>query len=1260
MLTLQKNISYDGDMGKIQDMDIVIEFLIPTYEYKEIKGDAEGESVIRRMISSKESISVVKEIKSSDYFLQLPEYVISGKDNETIDGFIKYIVQSNKELENFTTKIEINYSIENKIRIGSDSCEAIYFFKYFNTQNRMSFKSIYLSESADINRADTFKKYIMQNMFLMNKKAFINLLEKLSPSSQAEFYLLEIISLLVDISGKYPVLSKESNEEVNTVIQNIIKKNFEKSSSAALTIIRNNFSELFDFPIVIPEIEAIEIAGTFKILTSDGSAITRNDLFNYDLTVEYLIANSDTDTVSKIMHFAWVDAGQVSDNTVQFEFSKVKPIIRNGISGLIHVIVKGFDGAVLCAMEFKPDDPELKNIKIVVPQIKPITLTGVGKDELLDKNLKIRGQVIEFSKKCNLKDLTIIIQAKMAGEKIWRIVGAANTDSSGNFSIPYPFGVYVEAQAIVSLSPNKHVDILIITNNGNNETISDDFLYLLVTDVDCPPPTIVDDCDCNTPGKTSRLPDYADLIESDEYTQDIGGSCVNLSKPNRTLSEFNYQAVVRTSDPSVANYTLKKIVVGQAELDAQANRIELAMHDAQVARARLAVFDSQSVYPGYVPPPPPGSGTGAGTVPPPPPPPASGTGTGTVPPPPPPPPPHGAVPVTGTVPPPPPPPPSGSGTGAGTVPPPPPPPHCAVPVTGSVPPPPPPSGGTSGSINREMLAAQVAQTEQAVIEAQAVFDALARSASFKTSYDLVAGAAIIERKPIDLHNPIAWQEAPDDKKNLSFYQAVTIATGHILHYKSLFKADGYSLGDLLYSLPLAPGQKKEIVIFDSSHILQGAESQTISQGERLAAGIIDDREITNQLGGSINESLRGSSSANTSGISAGLGVGAIIGPVGAVLGVSGGVANSNSTASQDSSRNVSQYFGEKLRQSIMQNADSYRQLNASVVTTVQEGQRYSATTEVVANHNHCHALTIMYFEVLRHYAIYQELSSVEECVFVPLLMTNFTTENIFKWRDVLATHLLPMPSDTYLQPYKIMGMGRQHPLLRGFDANERLKTRYANVDFPAGSYDDERINFIKGELNLRVNLQRPKTRYDRIMSLPVISKTTTTTNVGGAIAGGVVGVGSGAAIGMALGSVVPGIGTLIGGIVGAIAGGAAGANIGGDTTSTVELVKKQIFDSFMQLDANYETVPPAQCIRVTNFKPQAITFGTFSITVSGLDFFDKDIVDKNLWTAYATILGYNDVLDMLEHYFKNRLVAEWDDIYFNDIVPVVFDKIVDS
>lgn len=195
---------------------------------------------------------------------------------------------------------------------------------------------------------------------------------------------------------------------------------------------------------------------------------------------------------------------------------------------------------------------------------------------------------------------------------------------------------------------------------------------------------------------------------------------------------------------------------------------------------------------------------------------------------------------------------------------------------------------------------------------------------------------------------------------------------------------------------------------------------------------------------------------------------------------------------------------------------------------------------------------------------------------------------------------------------------------------------------------------------LRVDLQRPKTRYDRILSLPIITNTTTTSNTEGAVAGGLTGSVAGSLIGSVIGSLVPGIGPIIGAIAGGAIGGAVGTDIDSDKTTTVTLVKKQIFDLFMQLDANFQTVPPAQCIRVTNFQPTSFPIGGISIPVSGADFFDKGPVDKQLWTAYATILGYSNVFDMLDYYFKNRLIAEWDEIYYNDIAPIIFDKIVDS
>ena len=133
--------------------------------------------------------------------------------------------------------------------------------------------------------------------------------------------------------------------------------------------------------------------------------------------------------------------------------------------------------------------------------------------------------------------------------------GRPTTDAAGNFSMPYPFGTYPAAQALTTLTPSAPVDIRVHPGD-TDETIADDFLYLAVAGADCPHDPAAD-CGCDQRQGASRLPDQSDLIDSDEYTQDIGGSCVNLSNPNRTLSEFNYQAVVRTSDPGVADFTLR-------------------------------------------------------------------------------------------------------------------------------------------------------------------------------------------------------------------------------------------------------------------------------------------------------------------------------------------------------------------------------------------------------------------------------------------------------------------------------------------------------------------------------------------------------------------------------------------------------------------------------------------------------------------------------------------------------------------------------
>ena len=1056
MIYIQQSFGYKGNSDILSYPQFQIAFRFPVFSYS--ANFAASNAAPRYLRQQTDNFSVKKNLllKSTNYRVEMLASWLIGKESLPTN-FLRFTAQASHGGEQ--TIANLASSIWLVLRFGeqelpySQPFTALYFIKGLN--------------------ADGFTEApLPDSIFLINKQVYDAVLPAFQQimNQRASITLLAFLKILVEENGLDPQGPFLPEKVINDRLTAIINRFHQDNITNFVEFLKKHFFNFFDFPISIDELKEIEISGHLQIVTEKNLPLKKNDFFFYTLQADYRVTQAAGNTVFHTITYDWNwTTEDPANNQIVFSLTHEGKLLRQGLQDLITITVKGYDGAELWRKDFFADDPHLKEIDIVLTEYQPNVITA-NPSIPLPATKRLRGKLVGLTHDCPFKDATVLVQAKTEADQSWRVVAATTADGNGSFSMPYPYGNFVAAQALLSLTPNSPVNIT-IEPDQLNETISSDFLYLMVSDPVCAEPDPAkdkDDCDCHSPKKAGRLPSQEDLINSDEYTQDIGGACVNLSTPNRTISEYNYTGIVRTSDPDVANYTLKK--------------------------KSLTTIQGETV----------------------------------------------------------------------------------------------------------------------------------------SGFDLVGGAEKIKRKPVDLDNPIRWQDTPDDFDYLSFYQSVTVATGHILHYKSEFRADGYSLGNLLYSLPLAPGQKKQIVVFDSTHNLQGAESQNISQGERLTAGLVDEREIADQLSGSLAEALQGRSSATTSGISAGLGVAANLGVVSGALGVAGGYANSNSSASQNSSRNTSQFFGEKLRQAIMQNADSYRQLNASVVTTVQEGQHYAATTEVVGNHNHCHSLTMMYFEVLRHFAVFQELVQVEECVFVPLLMTNFTMENIHKWSDVLAVSLLPIPSNTYLRPFN---WKPQHPLLRAFDANERIKTNYSHVDFPAARYCDDAITAVSGNFFVRTTLPRPKTKFDRILSLPIIRKTVTTqggVDVQGTVRDNI----KSSAIAAATG----GLSLLFGG----------GPSVKYETVSHDVLTPSKIFDLFMTLDENFETVPPAQCIRVYSFEEQTVIVNGAPVKI---DFFHDMPDDKKLWDAYAALLNIS-TLELLNK-FSNNVVADWDRIYFSDIAPLL-------
>lgn len=332
---------------------------------------------------------------------------------------------------------------------------------------------------------------------------------------------------------------------------------------------------------------------------------------------------------------------------------------------------------------------------------------------------------------------------------------------------------------------------------------------------------------------------------------------------------------------------------------------------------------------------------------------------------------------------------------------------------------------------------------------------LARSAHLSRHKDFrrALGRVMVKRPPtrenLSCSNVVDWDDEP------TIYQACTIAHGHLLRFKQEWVADGYSMGNLLYSLPLAPGQKKQISVLDWERRETATRVEQLEAREDLDAFLQRDRDVSEVVQGTIRESSRGGSKSSSGSFAGGLGIGAVLGPVGALIGIGGGKSSAKSSAWQRSSRQTSASALNQLRDRTIQSASAVRSQRSTVVQSLRQGERVQATTESVANYNHCHAITIQYFEVLRHLLVRQRLVDVQECLFVPLMMSWFDSDKALRWRDTMF----------YAVPRK---------LRRGFGALDRIANSYAGSDLPTGRYADDQLLTISGDLRLRFQIARPR------------------------------------------------------------------------------------------------------------------------------------------------------------------------------------------
>jgi hypothetical protein len=300
-----------------------------------------------------------------------------------------------------------------------------------------------------------------------------------------------------------------------------------------------------------------------------------------------------------------------------------------------------------------------------------------------------------------------------------------------------------------------------------------------------------------------------------------------------------------------------------------------------------------------------------------------------------------------------------------------------------------------------------------------------------TSLQGLGKLVLVNRTPID--RPIDVTDFHDkiEKSPVFLPKASTLGLGYILHLQQTWIPAGLSLGDLVYSLPLAPGEQQRIAIEERVQTATERDIETFSEDEFQTFRETQDSSALAVFNSAYDEAVRGGSSMQSSSRTGSVAATASTGIIGAIFGgggVSAGYSSSSSSGSTSSWQNTSRDFAssasQQMHASLGRVAAASRRAARTNIRVATATERTTVTTRVVTNHNKGHALTMQWWEVLRHFSVTSEVDDVQLVCFVPLELIQFLPEG---------------------QPFSLAAMPGSRALLL---ARWSMAIRYHDVIFP--------------------------------------------------------------------------------------------------------------------------------------------------------------------------------------------------------------------
>lgn len=215
--------------------------------------------------------------------------------------------------------------------------------------------------------------------------------------------------------------------------------------------------------------------------------------------------------------------------------------------------------------------------------------------------------------------------------------------------------------------------------------------------------------------------------------------------------------------------------------------------------------------------------------------------------------------------------------------------------------------------------------------------------------------------------------------------AATLGLGYVLKLSQRWTFQGLALGNLVYSLPLAPGEQQQVAVFERTDTASVFESETLSESQAEQQIALADTSTFATFNSAFDEAASGGSSFATKSDTSSWGVNFLVAAGGGGSSDSSGVSNSWLQGQRDSAQNAAQ-----TTHSAAENQASARRNAARTgmrLATSSESEQ--VTTKTITNHNHLHALTMQYWEVQRLYDVRTEVNDLDFVCLVPMQIVRF-------------------------------------------------------------------------------------------------------------------------------------------------------------------------------------------------------------------------------------------------------------------------------